>query len=103
MAENLSEEQVAELKQVFNLQELPNYKRKCKWIRVAETILAYLQFAEIGFISRSDHKGCFTKNQDFHFLDSVKFVLVIGRIKGFDHDLFFLWASTRKNLIQKFV
>ena len=47
-------------------------------------------------------KGCFTKNQDFHFFDSVKFVLVIERIKGFDHDLVFLWVSKRKILIQKF-
>ena len=28
-------------------------------------------------------KGCFTKNQDFHFLDSVKFLSVIERIKGY--------------------
>ena len=46
-------------------------------------------------------KGCFTKNQDFHFFDSVKFVLVIERIKGFDHHLVFLWVSKQKILIQK--
>ena len=32
----------------------------------------------------------------------MKFVLVIERIKGFDHDLFFLWVSKQKILIQTF-